>query len=459
MSGSLTGNSNSKYQLLVRAQDKGYPPQFVLVEVYLTVTDVNRFAPVFASDTMLTIEVSEDTNIGQIIETFRATDLDTGLNGVVTYYISAGNSLDLFLLDDVRGDLSVSKPLDFDTIPNHELQITARDNALLYKESKITLNVRLSDVNDNDPVFDKAVYETYVSENSAIGTSVWKAFAKDDDSGSNADIEYVLNSPTFMVESTMGIVKTRRILDYEEKVTYSITILAINPGTNRKTSTLLIVHVTSENDYIPHFITSVYNFTISESARIGSSVGTVFAMDQDEGEDGVVYYFLIGSSNAKGFKIDALTGELKVSGQPDYESSPQIILEVLAKNYGSVTGNDTDQCIVGISVQDANDPPVFSKELYLVTLRENSQSGTEVITVTANDYDIRPGDREFAYLIVGGNNDAIFGISSSTGIIYVNRDGQLDREMVSQHELVIGAADEGNPPRTGQYCYRSPELM
>ncbi|KAL5011815.1 hypothetical protein ScPMuIL_010366 [Solemya velum] len=449
VSGSLNGNQNKKYRIVVRGQDKGHPPQFVSVDVYLTVTDVNRFAPVFVSGTVVQIEIAEDTKIGQVIQAFSATDSDTGLNGVVSYFITAGNSVDLFMLDEVHGDLSVSKPLDFDTTPNHELQITARDNGLLYKESTITFNVKLSDVNDNDPIFNQSLYEAYVAENSKIGTPIFKAFATDADSGNNKNIEYIVNSPLFMVEQTTGIVKTRSFLDYEEQDTYSITILAVNPGTNRKNSTLLVVHVTSENDYVPHFINNVYNFTISESATIGTSVGIVFATDQDKGEDGVVYYFLIGSSNAKGFQIDALTGEIRVSGQPDYESSPQIILEVLAKNYGSVKGNDTDQCIVGISVQDANDAPVFLKQVYMATLPENAQSGTEVIKVTAKDYDIRPGDKEFTYFIVGGNNDDIFGISRTTGLISVNHGGQLDREMVPHYHLIIGAEDIGNPPRTG----------
>jgi hypothetical protein len=84
---------------------------------------------------------------------------------------------------------------------------------------------------------------------------------------------------------------------------------------------------------------------------MNSTVVTIHASDRDKGVDGVVYYYLVGSSNLQGFALDPLSGSVRVVQRPDYESSPSILLMAIAKNWGSVLGNDTDYCYINITVQ------------------------------------------------------------------------------------------------------------
>lgn len=376
------------------------------------------------------------------------------------YGITGGDPDKLFELNADTGKLVVGKELDYEKAHDYSLTITARDQALLHKETSILYLVRLSDINDNDPVFLYESDEVFIMENSRIGTFIYQASAEDKDSGSFAHIEYaIVDDPSglqkFRINENTGIITSRGTLDYEIKDSYTLTLLAMDSAdASRKSTMRLTISLTGVNEYIPRFEQDSYYFNISESAEPNTSVGKVTATDHDSGEDGIVYYFLIGESNLKGFKINPRNGEIIVSGKPDYESSPRITLTVLAKNWGSVKGNDTSVCTVHISVQDANDPPVFTMQIYQAHIPEGSGAGTSVLQVTAEDYDYEPTDRDFTYVILGGTGSYMFRINSQTGLIETTGQGELDRETVPIYNITVGAVDSGSTSETGRSTFQ-----
>lgn len=455
----LLGNANKEFILIVKAQDKGSNPQSSTVNVRLVVTDKNRFAPSFVAPATKEITVNENTAIGSLIETFKATDSDSSLNAEVVYEITAGNDEDVFSLGRNNGKLSVKGLLDYELVKKYTLDITARDRALTPKYTTMSYTVKLNDLNDNDPVFGQAVDTVFVDENSPLGTFVYHAVAVDIDSGENAVIRYAVvgegdPEKKFQINDITGVVTTRGNLDYEAKNMYTLTIMALNSDSSHKSTMSLTVHVDGVNEFVPKFVKDSYYFSISESAETKTSVGQVLATDEDSGPDGIVNYFLIGDSNAKGFKIDPRSGIILVSGKPDYESSPSITLEVLAKNWGSVKGNDTDTCTVHISVQDANDPPRFKQDVYQANILENSGADVSVVTVIAEDYDFESSDRVFSYVILAGNSKSLFKINRKTGYISTTGQGTLDRETVPVYNITVGAVDTGTPPETGMFGHK-----
>ena len=451
----LLGNANREFVLIVRAEDKGNVPLSSTVNVRLVVTGENRYAPSFVAPATKEITVNENKETGSLIETFKATDSDRSLNAEVVYEITGGNDDDVFDLDRSSGKLSVKGVLDYELMRQYKLTITAKDRALNPRSTNMLYTVKLRDLNDNDPIFGQSVDTVFVEENSPVGTSVYHAVAVDIDSGDNAVIRYAIveedTGRKFEINEITGIVTTRGALDYETKNMYKITIMALNPNSSRKTTMSLTIHIDGVNEFVPQFVQDSYFFSISESAETKTSVGQVSATDRDSGPDGIVNYFLIGDSNAKGFKIDPRSGIILVSGQPDYESSPRITLDVLAKNWGSVKGNDTDMCTVHISVQDANDPPKFSQDVYTANVLENSGADTSVTTVVAEDFDYEPSDRAFTYTILSGNTQSLFKIDKNSGYVSTTGRGTLDRETVPMYNITVGAVDTGSPPETGIY--------
>lgn len=441
---------SDEYTLVVRAVDKGVPPQLDEATVVFVVTGENLFPPVFTALSFQVI-IPENDPVGSVILTVAATDDDNGPNGIVRYKISSGNEDAKFDVDPVTGALSILKPLDYDTVNEYHLNVTATDLGFENREATAMITIALTDVNDNSPKFSRSVYKAYVAENSLPETLVFHVEAQDLDSPKNSIIQYSIvggsGKTAFTIDPKTGDIYSKISLDYEEKDHYTLDIVASNPDSPMYGSTQVIVYVTGVNEFYPKFVRPVFHFEISESSEVGTSVGSIQATDSDAGEDGKLYYLFVGSSNDKGFTIGLETGIILVSRRLDRETQNRVVLTVMAKNAGSIRGNDTDEAQIIISIQDGNDPPEFLQSDYETIVSEDVQPGTNVITVKAVDTDVRPQYNQFSYSIMSGNADKTFKIDPQTGEIETTM--QLDREKTPFYSLTVGAIDVGTPPQTG----------
>ena len=446
----LADQSRSSYQLVVVASDMGDPVLSSSSTVTLMTSGDNLHAPQF-SDFSTQVIIPENEPVGTLIIQLSATDSDSGINGIVRYYIVQGNQEEKFKIDDKSGKISINKPLDFDDENEYNLTIQAIDLAFTPKNSVSVLKIILTDVNDNVPFFERPQYDAYLQENSPAGSSIIKMNAIDYDSPRYADILYQIEEEKmkqyFTINMETGVVTSNLAFDYEKYSEYSMHVVVSNPGSAGFNRTKLNVHITGSNEYHPRFQQPVFQFAVSESASVDTAVGQIHALDQDQGKDGEVFYFLIGNSNDRGFHINKRTGVITVQKSLDRESQNRFVLTVLAKNRGSIQGNDTDEAQVIIQVQDGNDPPVFIKHDYRASVLENVQVGSTVVTVEAVDKDVRPRNSQFSYSIIDGNQENVFEIDPSSGSIRTTK--ELDREAQDLHSLVVAATDNGTPPQTG----------
>ncbi|XP_037925112.1 cadherin-related tumor suppressor [Hermetia illucens] len=446
----ITVSPNSAFVLIVRAVDRGVPPQQDEVQVTIIVTGENYNSPAFKALSYQVI-VPENEPVGSTILTVCANDPDDGPNGMVRYAISGGNERKEFSVHPVTGAVIISEPLDYDLIQKYHLNITATDLGFKPKHNVAMLTVTLTDINDNAPTFNQSVYDAYIAENQPPNTIVFKLLATDKDSPKNAIIRYSITGGSgkefFRVDPKTGVIISTTSFDYEERKEYFLNILAVNPDSPMSGTTKVIVHITGVNEFYPRFVQPVFHFDVSESAEVGTSVGTIQATDKDAGDDGKVYYLLVGSSNDKGFAINPETGTMRVSRSLDRETQSRVVLTVMAKNFGGIRGNDTDEAQVIISIQDGNDPPEFLQTSYETSVSEGAPVSTRIITVKAVDKDVRPQNNQFAYSIIGGNTDQAFKVDPQAGHIETAR--KLDREKIPVYNLIIGAIDTGTPPQTG----------
>lgn len=446
----LQVKANTVFSLRIKATDRGVPPQSDETQVTIIVTGENRFAPEFTALSYQVI-VPENEPIGATILTVSASDRDQGPNGMLRYSISGGNERSEFKVNENSGAITILQPLDYDSVQEYHLNITVQDLAYKPKTAVAMLTVILTDINDNPPVFNQTEYHAFIAENKPTYTAVYKVVATDKDSPKNAIIRYSIAGGTgknfFKINSSTGEIVSSISFDYEERKEYNLQILAANPDSNMQSTAMLIVHITGVNEYYPQFVQPVFHFDVSESAEIGTSVGSVQATDKDAGEDGKVFYLLVGSSNDKGFSINPLTGIVYVSRHLDRETQSRAVLTVMAKNYGGIRGNDTDEAQLIISIQDGNDPPEFLKSLYNSRISEAATIGSKVLTVKAVDKDVRTQNNQFSYTIISGNINQTFKIDPQTGEIETAR--QLDREELPLYNLIVGAIDTGLPPQTG----------
>lgn len=288
-----------------------------------------------------------------------------------------------------------------------------------------------------------------LKENSEPGTEVTQMVATDLDSPKNAKIEYEIvgNTQEFSIEPLSGIVYSKVSFDYEQVDKIQLSIRAKNPNNHSHfDDTTLVIAILGENEFYPRFRQPVFQFVVSESAQIGDVVGQVEAPDNDHGPDGDVFYYIVGFGS--GFGVDRSSGIIHVKNVLDRESQNRYVLTVIAKNRGSIRGNDTDEAQVIIQVQDGNDPPVFRKTLYVTKLSESTPVGSSITTVSAVDKDVRPRNSQFSYSIYDGNIGNTFSIDPSSGVIVVDK--VIDREDVPFYNLTVRAIDNGAPPAIGE---------
>ena len=83
----------------------------------------------------------------------------------------------------MTGDVSVLKPLDYETQTSFRLTIRAQDGSLPSKSNTTQLLVNLVDVNDNPPRFYTSMYKESVLETTDVGANIIKVQAYDSDDG------------------------------------------------------------------------------------------------------------------------------------------------------------------------------------------------------------------------------------------------------------------------------------
>lgn len=107
-------------------------------------------------------------------------DLDDGVNGKVTVYITSGNADNQFRIDAMQTHihpmqlayLKVNGKLDRLRMNSYNLSITAVDSGHPSLNTSKCLMVIVNDVNDYAPVFQSANYESYLNEMVPVGSYV-----------------------------------------------------------------------------------------------------------------------------------------------------------------------------------------------------------------------------------------------------------------------------------------------
>ncbi|XP_070935305.1 cadherin-22 isoform X4 [Macaca nemestrina] len=344
----------------------------------------------------------------------------------------------------------------------YTLRAQARDratNRLLEPESEFIIKVQ--DINDSEPRFLHGPYIGSVAELSPTGTSVMQVMASDADDptyGSSARLVYSMldGEHHFTVDPKTGVIRTAvPDLDRESQERYEVVIQATDMAGQLgglSGSTTVTIVVTDVNDNPPRFPQKMYQFSIQESAPIGTAVGRVKAEDSDVGENTDMTYHLKEESGSGGdvFKVttDSDTQEaiIVVQKRLDFESQPvhTVILEALNKFVDprfADLGTFRDQAIVRVAVTDVDEPPEFRPPSRLLEVQEDAQVGSLVGVVTARDPDA--ANRPVRYAIDRESDlDQIFDIDADTGAIVTGKG--LDRETAGWHNITVLAMEADN---------------
>ncbi|KAG3266096.1 protocadherin gamma-B7 [Ictidomys tridecemlineatus] len=208
----------------------------------------------------------------------------------------------------------------------------------------------------------------------------------------------------------------------------------------------VVVMIEDINDHAPQFLKDEIILEISESVSPGMGTILESAEDPDIGMNSLnkyqlglnEYFSLVVKDNPDGDKYP----ELLLQKTLDRETQSTHHLVLTALDGGNPPLSGTIQ--IRIIVVDANDnPPVFSQDVYRVSLREDVPPGTSVLRVMATDPD-EGINAEFTYSFLGVAVKAqrVFYLDSSTGNIVTHQ--PLDFEEVERYTMNVEVKDRGS---------------
>ena len=205
----------------------------------------NQHAPVFTENASYSVPLPENAAAETVTARISATDPE---GRAVAYAMTSS----VFEIDSVRGVVTVTDPsaLDYEDRRDFELTITASDqDPFTPLTSEATLTITLTNINDNDPVFDPESYVADVPEN-VEGASVVMLTANDADGDT---LEYFFTDTstesTFQLDSNTGAITVSGQLDYESVTMYTFGVL-VSDG-DRFDSANVVVNVTDVADGRP----------------------------------------------------------------------------------------------------------------------------------------------------------------------------------------------------------------
>ena len=177
-----------------------------------------------------------------------------------------------------------------------------------------------------------------------------------------------------------------------------------------------------------------YNVSVKENVANGTVIFQAKATDEDSGNNSIITYTLLSSECDENFFVDALSGNVTVTGNLDHETRSEVILCIQATD-----GKFRTTTKLVITVMDVNEfSPVFNPQFYQRRISETALVGEPVIQVFATDKDSGMDSRIF-YNITGGNVDGTFSIDPESGTIVLLN--SLDYEKQKLYELHVQASD------------------
>merc|ERR1719450_699875 len=156
----------SSYDLTIKAYDLGTKRREATRVYTINVKDLNDNRPE-CNESVYTATVKENTKLSTKIIQVTAEDPDAGENGKMYFSLDHHDTFEL-----LNRWVILKKRLDYATKSNYKLKVIVKDGGKESKTGFCALNIKVEDVNEYKPKFDRTSYTAYLDENKPIGTSV-----------------------------------------------------------------------------------------------------------------------------------------------------------------------------------------------------------------------------------------------------------------------------------------------
>ena len=407
----VDSGADNVYELSIAATDGANSASQALT---ITVTNVNE-APSFASTS---VNLNTDENDASFAHTVdAATDPDSGQT--LTYQLSGDDAADFNFNTSTRS-LSFANtpdfenPADQDTDNAYQITITASDGDL---EATQTINIAVSDLNDEAPQFTSLNLQTVDYTTVQVGEIIYTAEATDADAGDQVSLTFGgADAATFNFDPSSGELSFNQLPELEDfpqngGIDYQLNITATDSA-NNSTDLALTISLLDDTGTAPTFASA--SATVNVDENIAGTIYTAQASDVDPGD---TLTYSISGTDSSYFTIDPSSGDLNFNTAPDYESPSD---DGKDNTYElSITATDSmakqAQQSLTISINNLNDnAPQFVLASTAFDVLENS---TSVTTIAATDAD---GD-DLTFALTSTTDSSHFTLDPTSGTLSFNQ--------------------------------------
>ncbi|NXD76304.1 CDHR2 protein, partial [Halcyon senegalensis] len=394
----------------VEVYDHGMSQLSTLVNVTITVADVNDNAPIFLNQSY-NFSVFEDSP-GSLVGEVEATDADqTEINSRISFLLQRVSGSSNFLIRSFQlgpghysGHLLVDTSLNYDTLQQKFFSLvvlaenTAADN--VGDAVNVSVVVHVLDINDEPPtILPDSLKEANVSENGTHQGLVCTLVAFDPDTNHSLVFEE-LEVACFKGESRAGevcsdwftlatnglVLVNSSDIDYELCDRVVLTLRAedqyTEKGNRYSHNETLRILITDVNDNSPIFLPISETFVVvPEISPVDLQVATVRATDADSGRNGDIIFSIVSvvlvEDNGVSRPFDNL---FKVVTMSEQDRSYVGSIQVASNLDGSLKG----QYQVTVEAQD-NEAPVHTAQTVLNIFAVDQSHRVRLLFVTTVD--------------------------------------------------------------------------
>lgn len=385
--------------------------------VSLEISDLNETA-LTSGGTATSID--ENSGNGQLVYTATSSDSSA------VYSLNPTGDYVLFNIDSSTGAVTLKANPDYEEKSNYSFTVVATDAA--NNSSEQTVSLSISDVNEVPAVvLTSGANATAIDENTSAGQIVYTA------TSDNSDVSYSLkdtgDSTLFSIDSATGAVTLTGAPNYETKPSYSFTVLATGfSNSNGVQAVSLDINNLDESNPT---ITSSASVAVDENSGAAQVIYTAAASDSDDISGGVTYSLKAVDDSAS-FSIDANSGEVTLTGDPDHETKSSYDFTVIATD---AADNSSEQAVsLAINNLDEVDPTITSNAS-ATAINENSGAGQVIYTAAATDGgDISGG---VSYSLKGTGDAGAFSTDANTGAVTLTGDPDFETKPSYNFTVVV----------------------
>uniref|UniRef100_A0A1A8PC63 Desmocollin 2 like n=2 Tax=Nothobranchius rachovii TaxID=451742 RepID=A0A1A8PC63_9TELE len=371
---------------------------------------------------------------------------------------------DIFSFNSENGKLYLKQSVDREEYSEFHLTARVFDKVnQKERDNPAPITVIVDDENDNAPEFIGPL-QFVVDEQNGPGTLVGqlKSTDRDDPNTDHSRVQYKLLSGLnyFAIHPKSGTITTvTNTLDRETTDKHFVIVEARDregAANGLFTTCTVTINLRDVNDNPPTFLKTPYKATIAEN--VGEKLLLRIPVEDKDliNTPNWISKFIITKGNENGnFRIDrdpaTNEGCLYVTKPLDYEVSPIVRLEVLARNEAELNSTSAQwQTVpVNVTVTDVDEGPEFSAPTITFTIKENTPNGTLIGTYSAKDPETKKSDGITYYK--SSDPGGWVNVDKNTGQLTVantiDRESDLVRD--GMYNITVRAVDATSKSGTG----------